>query len=88
MPAARATRAKDRENFEFVVPVNLPGGRYAYEVIYDHRTYDAQLHDMRMVLLLVGLLALFGGGAVFYWSAGACCCATIAGRCSAPRATG
>ncbi len=59
-------RAKDRENFEFVVPVNLPGGRYAYEVSYDHRTYDAQLHDMRMVLLLVGLLALFGGGGVFY----------------------
>jgi diguanylate cyclase (GGDEF)-like protein len=48
------------------VPVNLPGGRYAYEVTYDHSTYDAQLHDMRMVLLLVGLLALFGGGAVFY----------------------
>jgi len=59
-------RTEDRENFEFVVPVNLPGGRYAYEVTYDHRTYDAQLHDMRMVLLLVGLLALFGGGAVFY----------------------
>jgi diguanylate cyclase (GGDEF)-like protein len=59
-------RTKDRENFEFVVPVNLPGGRYAYEVTYSHRTYDAQLHDMRMVLLLVGLLALFGGGGVFY----------------------
>jgi len=59
-------RTEDRENFEFVVPVNLPGGRYAYEVTYDHSTYDAQLHDMRMVLLLVGLLALFGGGAVFY----------------------
>ena len=57
---------KDRKNFEFVTPVNLPGGRYAYEVSYDHRTYDAQLHDMRMVLLLVGLLALFGGGGVFY----------------------
>src|ERR1039458_2324496 len=58
--------AKDRKNFEFVVPVELPGGRYAYEVTYDHRTYDAQLHEVRMVLLLVGLLALFGGGAVFY----------------------
>ncbi len=47
-------------------PSSLPGGRYAYEVTYDHRTYDAQLHDVRMVLLLVGLLALFGGGAIFY----------------------
>jgi diguanylate cyclase (GGDEF)-like protein len=58
--------AQDRKNFEFVVPVELPGGRYAYEVTYDHRAYDAQLHDLRIVLLLVGLLALFGGGAVFY----------------------
>jgi diguanylate cyclase (GGDEF)-like protein len=57
---------KDRQNFEFVVPVNLPSGRYAYEVSYSHGTYDAQLHDMRMVLVLVGLLALFGGGGVFY----------------------
>jgi diguanylate cyclase (GGDEF)-like protein len=61
-----ADPSKDRDNFEFVVPVSLSGGRYAYEVTYDHRTYDAQLHDMRMVLLLVGLLALFGGGGVFY----------------------
>jgi diguanylate cyclase (GGDEF)-like protein len=61
-----ADPTKDRDNFEFVVPVNLSGGRYAYEAIYAHRTYDAQLHDMRMVLMLVGLLALFGGGGVFY----------------------
>jgi diguanylate cyclase (GGDEF)-like protein len=57
---------KGRENFEFVVPVELSGGRYAYEITYDHRTYDAQLHEVRMVLVLVGLLSLFGGGAVFY----------------------
>ncbi len=61
-----ADPTKDRKNFEFVTPVNLPGGRYAYKVSYDHRTYDAQLHDMRRVLVLVGLLALFGGGGVFY----------------------
>jgi diguanylate cyclase (GGDEF)-like protein len=63
-------QAKDRKNFEFVVPVDLPGGRHAYEVTYDHHTYDAQLHDVRVVLLLVGLLALFGGGAVFYFVGG------------------
>jgi diguanylate cyclase (GGDEF)-like protein len=61
-----ADPTKDRDNFEFVVPVVLSDGRYAYEVIYAHRAYDAQLHDMRMVLALVGLLALFGGGGVFY----------------------
>jgi diguanylate cyclase (GGDEF)-like protein len=61
-----ADPTKDRDNFEFVVPVILADGRYAYQVIYAHRAYDAQLHDMRMVLVLVGLLALFGGGGVFY----------------------
>ena len=41
----------DRRDFEFVVPVNLPGGRYAYDVTYDHRTYDAQLGEVRTILL-------------------------------------
>jgi diguanylate cyclase (GGDEF)-like protein len=57
---------KDSRNFEFVIPVNLPSGRYAYEVTYDHRTYDAQLNEVRTILALVWLLALIGGGAVFY----------------------
>jgi diguanylate cyclase (GGDEF)-like protein len=61
-----ADPTKDRDNFEFVTPVELSGARYAYEVIYSHSTYDAQLHDVRRVLLLVGLLALLGGVAVFY----------------------
>jgi diguanylate cyclase (GGDEF)-like protein len=61
-----ADPTKDRDNFEFVTPVDLAGARYAYQVIYSHRTYDAQLRDVRRVLLLVGLLALLGGGAVFY----------------------
>jgi diguanylate cyclase (GGDEF)-like protein len=56
----------DRRDFEFVVPVELPGGRYAYEVTYDHRAYDAQLNEVRTILALIGLLALFGGSVVFY----------------------
>ena len=56
----------DHRDFEFVTPVNLPGGRYAYVTIYDHRTYDAHLNEMRGILGLIGLLALIGGGAVFY----------------------
>ena len=58
--------AKDGRDFEFIVPVELRGQRYAYEVTYDHRTYDAQLNEVRRILILVGLLTFFGGGAVFY----------------------
>ena len=59
-------RGKDSSDFEFIVPVNLPSGRYAYEVTYDHRIYDAQLTELRKVLALITLLTLIGGGAVFY----------------------
>ena len=58
--------AQDRRNFEFVIPVNLPSGRYLYEVEYDHHTYDAQRQEVRTILALIGLLAVIGGGAVFY----------------------
>ncbi len=56
----------DHRNFEFITPVNLPSGRYAYDVTYDHRSYDAQVSEVRQILALVGLLTLIGGGAVFY----------------------
>jgi diguanylate cyclase (GGDEF)-like protein len=56
----------DRRNFEFVSPVNLPGGRYAYDVTYDNRAFDAQLSKVRKVLILVGLLVLVGGSGIFY----------------------
>jgi diguanylate cyclase (GGDEF)-like protein len=57
---------KDRSDFEFVVPVNLPSGRYAYEVTYDHHTSDAQLNEVRGILALIGLLTMLGGSAIFY----------------------
>ena len=60
----------DHHNFEFVAPVNVLGARYAYEVTYDHRAYDARLSEARKVLLMIGLLALFGGGGVFYLAGG------------------
>jgi diguanylate cyclase (GGDEF)-like protein len=59
-------RGKDSSDFEFIVPVDLPSGRYAYEVTYDHRTYDAQLSELRTILALIALITLIGGGAVFY----------------------
>jgi diguanylate cyclase (GGDEF)-like protein len=59
-------RGKDSSDFEFIVPVKLPSGRYAYEVTYDHHTYDEQLEELRKVLALIALFTLMGGGAVFY----------------------
>jgi diguanylate cyclase (GGDEF)-like protein len=56
----------DARDFEFVRPINLADGRYAYEVSYDHTTFDAQLSAIREVLLIVGLAALFIAGLVFY----------------------
>jgi diguanylate cyclase (GGDEF)-like protein len=57
---------EDTHDFEFVVPLNLPSGRYAYDVAYDHNYYNAQLNEMRRILALIGLVALLGGGAIFY----------------------
>jgi diguanylate cyclase (GGDEF)-like protein len=57
---------EDTRDFEFVVPLNLPSGRYAYDVAYDHNYYNAQLNEMRRILALIGLVALLGGGAIFY----------------------
>jgi diguanylate cyclase (GGDEF)-like protein len=59
-------RGKDSSDFEFVVPINLPSGRYAYEGTYDHRIFDTQLNELRRIVALVALLAMLGGGAVFY----------------------
>jgi diguanylate cyclase (GGDEF)-like protein len=53
-------------DFEFVVPVNLKSGRYAYEVLYNDSLYNGQLNELRSILALIGLLTLLGGGAVFY----------------------
>ncbi|MDX6628035.1 MAG: hypothetical protein QOH00_281 [Gaiellales bacterium] len=61
-----ADKTRNSADFELVVPVNLPDGRYAYEISYDHNLLQAQLSDVRRGLLLVGLLALLGGGGAFY----------------------
>lgn len=60
----------DQRNFEFVVPVDLPTGRYVYELSYSHRAYDAQLSDVLGVLIWVGVISLLGGAAVFYLAGG------------------
>jgi diguanylate cyclase (GGDEF)-like protein len=57
---------KDSADFEFVSPIDLPSGRYAYVVTYDRKSYDAQLSNLRRILALIGLLTLIGGGGLFY----------------------
>jgi diguanylate cyclase (GGDEF)-like protein len=57
---------RDRRDFEFVAPVELPAGRHVLEVSYDHNVLDAELAGLRHTLMLIGLLALVGGTAVFY----------------------
>jgi diguanylate cyclase (GGDEF)-like protein len=56
----------DGRDFEFVAPVELPGGRHVLEVSYDHVVLDSQLAEARRTLALIGLLALVIGAAIFY----------------------
>lgn len=57
---------EDAEAFEFISPVRFPDGRYALEMSFDSETFDAQLADVRQVLLLVMGLAVFGVAGLFY----------------------
>ena len=56
----------DQSNFEFVSPVSLPGGRYAFEMSYDRSVLRSQLSDVRRGLILGGLLLLLCGSGMFY----------------------
>lgn len=65
--AGRETdQTRDALDFEFVTPVDLPSGRFAFEVTYDHAFFDAELTKIRRSMALIGLLGLLGGGVVFY----------------------
>ena len=57
---------RDSSNLEFVAPVSLPSGRFAFEVSYDDHFLDTNLHTVRRTLGLIGVLALLVGGGVFY----------------------
>lgn len=59
-------RGEDGGDFEFVAPVDLPGGRYAFEVSYSHAQFDADLAAVRRGLLIASLITLLGGGLIFY----------------------
>jgi diguanylate cyclase (GGDEF)-like protein len=57
---------RDSRDFEFVTPVNLPTGRFAFEASYDHQFFDLELSKIRRSMALIALLGLLGGGIVFY----------------------
>lgn len=61
-----ADPSRSSANFEFVTPVNLSNGRYALEMSFDSDTFEAQLADVRHVLLLVMALAVVGVAGLFY----------------------
>jgi diguanylate cyclase (GGDEF)-like protein len=57
---------RDTGDLEFVIPVEIDGERFAYEVTLDHKRLDAELRDTRNGLLAVVLLMLLLGGIAFY----------------------
>ena len=59
-------QGEDGDDFEFIAPVDLPGGRYAFEVSYSHAQFDADLAAVRRGLLIASLVTLLGGGLIFY----------------------
>src|SRR3954447_7681849 len=56
----------DGRDFEFVMPVQLDDGRYAFEVTRDHELLDEQLRDVRRTAMLLVVVGLLGAAIVFY----------------------
>src|SRR4051812_49610667 len=56
----------DGRDFEFVMPVQLDDGRYAFEVTRDHELLDEQLCDVRRTAMLLVVVGLLGAAIVFY----------------------
>jgi diguanylate cyclase (GGDEF)-like protein len=59
-------RGQDGADFEFITPLNLPGGRFALEAAYEHEAFDAEMAGIRGTIGLLILLGLAGGGTTFY----------------------
>jgi diguanylate cyclase (GGDEF)-like protein len=56
----------DGRDFEFVMPMQLDRGRYAFEVTRDHELLDEQLRDIRRTAALLVVVGLLGAAIVFY----------------------
>lgn len=65
-----ADRSRDTRDFEFVTPVELPAGRFAFEVSYSHQFFATEVSKIRRSVALIALLGLIAGGVVFYLAGG------------------
>lgn len=65
-----ADRSHDTRGFEFVTPVELPAGRFAFAVSYSRQFFDAEVSKIRRSMALIALLGLLSGGVVFYLAGG------------------
>jgi hypothetical protein len=66
-----AGAGEDARNFNFIAPVDLPTGRFAFEVSYDHAFLDNNLGDVRRTLLLSACWRCSSGPVCSTSSAGA-----------------
>ena len=65
-----ADATADTRDLEFVIPVDIAGRRYAYELTLDHTSLDAELRDARRGLAYVGQLMGLLGVLAFYFAGG------------------
>jgi diguanylate cyclase (GGDEF)-like protein len=61
-----ADPARAADNFEFVIPLDLPQGRYVFEISHDAHHLHAQLSDVRRTLLLILIVGVFASVGLFY----------------------
>jgi diguanylate cyclase (GGDEF)-like protein len=61
-----ADSTRDGSDFEFVVPVNLAGDRYAFETSFESDAFEAQLAGIRRTLMLILVAALASVAGLFY----------------------
>jgi diguanylate cyclase (GGDEF)-like protein len=65
-----ADETADTRDLEFVMPIEVDGKRYAYEVTLDHKNLDGELRGARHGLLYAGLLMFLLGSGAFYVAGG------------------
>lgn len=79
---------RDQRDFEFIAPVRLASGSFAYEVTYEHASFDAELATVRRASSWSAAAASWRGSSSSTSSAVAASSAGTARRWLARRGTG